>query len=66
MIPLLLGAYAAAVALAPTTSVKIALSAPVLLVPAAFWISASGKLTADAFEVSTIAMSERAPGSCCG
>lgn len=37
MIPLLLGAYAAAVALAPTTSVKIALSAPVLLVPAAFW-----------------------------
>lgn len=37
MIPLLIGAYAAAIALAPSLTWKAALSAPVLLAPPALW-----------------------------
>ena len=37
MIPVLIGAYAAAIAIAPTSTLKIILGAPVLLAPAAFW-----------------------------
>src|SRR5260370_21010301 len=37
MIPLLIGAYAAAVAMAPTMTAKVVLGAPVLLAPAMFW-----------------------------
>lgn len=37
MIPLAIGAWAAAVALAPSPTARIVLSAPLLLAPAAFW-----------------------------
>jgi len=37
MIPLLIGAYAAAVAMAPTTTAKLVLGAPALVAPAMFW-----------------------------
>jgi O-antigen ligase len=37
MIPLLIGAYAAAIAMAPTTTAKVMLGAPALLAPAMFW-----------------------------
>ena len=37
MIPLLIGAYAAAVAMAPSTTAKLVLGAPALLAPTLFW-----------------------------
>src|ERR1051326_2116481 len=37
MIPLLIGAYAAAVAIAPTTTWRLILGAPALVAPAVFW-----------------------------
>src|SRR5579872_5684835 len=37
MIPLLIGAYAAAVAMAPSTTAKLVLSAPAVLLPSLFF-----------------------------